>query len=226
MTKDNDLWTSEFIVEPYSGKYYNNYFYKNQHAHRIVIETKKAAALAGYMLIGKDLRSAITWLNYINEQLKNEPSFTDPIGSVQTPNKDYFIIMKGLFVAALTFYGKSFATCEGRKVKLEKSNLEDQFHDDHDDALEYRHNYAAHSGAKKLEHAVVVLALDKNKESNPFFSRELYQPDLISRDDTNRFISLFEHAKAFAERKIETLSDKVYEEDVLSKGGDYWYAKT
>ncbi|MCK4794894.1 MAG: hypothetical protein KAV87_64790 [Desulfobacteraceae bacterium] len=226
MKKEEDHWTTKTIVEPNTGKYYRDYFFKKQLAHRIIIGTPKATVLAGYTLIEKDLRSAIIWLNYIKDQLKDEPSFIDPIGSVETPNKDCFTIMKGLFVAALTFYGKSFTTCEGRKVKLERANLDEKFYEEHDNAMEYRHNYAAHSGAKKLEQAVVVLALDKKRKSNPYFGRELYQPDLISLNDLNGFGSLFEHAKDFADRKIEILSDKVYDEDVLPKGADYWYSKT
>jgi len=224
--KTKDQWTTKAIVEPNTGKYYRKYFFKNQPAHRIVIDTPKAVILAGYRLIEKDLRCAIMWLSHIKEQLKDEPSFIDPIGSVETPNKEIFTIMKGLFVASLTFYGKCFATCEGRKVKLEKTNLDRKFQEEHANAIEYRHNYAAHSGAKKLEQAVTILALDKKKESNPYFGHELYQPDLISLDDLKRFVRLFEHAKDLTDKKIELLSDKVYEEDILPKGSDYWYSKT
>ena len=64
-------------------------------------------------------------------------------------NRELFNTVKGLFVAALTIYGKRFTSCEGRRVKLEKKNLSEDFHETHDEAMAFRHNFAAHSGAKK-----------------------------------------------------------------------------
>lgn len=42
---------------------------------------------------------------------------------VKDPSK--MNIVKGLFIAALTFYGKCFTTCEGRKTKLESKLVPD-----------------------------------------------------------------------------------------------------
>lgn len=225
MKNENDYWTSKAIVEPSSGKYYRKYFYKRRVAHRVIVDTPKAKALAGYVLIEKDLRCSIAWTNQIKELLKDEPQFLDPMGSVESPTDHIFTLSKGFFVAALTFYGKCFASCKGRRIKLERKNLSESFLFVHDDAIEYRNNFAAHSGAKMLERAVVVLALDKKRKSNPFFSRELYQPDVVSQSDLDEFLALFEHVKGFVEGKINELSDKVYDEDVLPKGADYWYAQ-
>ena len=227
MDKLEGHWAKRTILEPDTGNAYNKYFYKRKPADRVVVDTPKANVLAGYTLIEKDLRSALIWMRHIKELLSGDPNFTDPKGHIKaTYDRDRFNIVKGLFVASLTFYGKSFATCEGRRVKLEKNNLYEEFHEEHDNAMEFRHNFAAHSGAKQLERASVVLAIDKKRRELPYFVRELIQPDTLSTHDLDDFIKLFEHARTFTENKIRTLAEKVYKEDVLAKGPEYWYAKT
>ena len=226
MDKLKGPWSKRTILEPDTGKSYNKYFYKRKPAYRVEVDTPKAKVLAGYGLIEKDLRSALIWLNGIKEIKKNDKNFTDPKGHVKaTYDREQFNLVKGLFVAALTFYGKCFSQCEGRGVKLQKSNLDEQFHEEHDNAMSFRHNFAAHSGAKKLEFSTVVVALDEKKKASPFFTCELAQPDTFCNDDLTKLINLFEHAKGFAVKKIEILSEKVCKEDVMSKGSEYWYKK-
>lgn len=226
MDKLDGHWSKISVLEPVTGDFYNRYFYKRQPAFRVVLDTPKANVLAGYVLIEKDLRSAIIWINHIRELLKNDLNFTDSKGHVKsTYNREQLNIVKGLFVAALTFYGKCFTACEGRKVKLEKSNLDEKFQQEHDNAMEFRNNFAAHSGAKKLEQVKTVIALDKNRKAPPYLVRELSQPDTLTINSLNEFLTLFEYVRDFTVQKIETLEDKVYE-DILSKGADYWYLKT
>lgn len=225
MDKLGGGWTKRTILEP-TGKAYNNYYYKRKKAHRVVIDTPKAKALGGYTLIEKDIRSGIIWLNHIHDLLKDDPNYLNADSPVKaTYSREKFNIAKGLFVAALTFYGKCFATCEGRRIKLEKKNLDENFHSSHDDAIELRHNFAAHSGDAGHEYVKVVAALDSKKKSLPYVGRELFQPDTYIAKDINGFISLFEHAQIKCNEKIETLSEKLYEEDILKKGMEYWYEK-
>lgn len=227
MDKLEGSWSKRTILEPDTGKAYNKYFYKRKPAKRIVIDTPKANALAGYTLIEKDLRSAIIWLEKIISIYSKDPKLVDVKGHIKaTYNREEFNIVKGLFVAALTFYGKCFSSCEGRRVKLERSNLDEDFRDDHDSAMEFRHNFAAHSGAKRLEKVEVVIALDPKRKVLPYFTRELIQPDSMSVENLEAFVKLFKHAKGFADAKSETLSEKIYEDDILSKGRDFWENKT
>lgn len=227
MDKLQGHWSKKTILEPDTGKVYNKYFYKRKAAKRVVVDTPKSRALAGYTLIEKDLRSALIWLNQIISIYEKDEKLLDPKGHVKaTYNRDEFNVVKGLFVAALTFYGKCFTSCEGRRVKLERTNLSDDFKEEHDSAMEFRHNFAAHSGAKQIEKVEVVIALDcKNKEL-PYFTRELKQPDAVSIKDLKSFVRLCEHAKELADAKIKTLSERVYKEDVLEKGLEYWSGKT
>lgn len=226
MKDENTYWTSNAIVEPDTGKRYRKYFYKRKLAHRIVVDTQKAKVLAAYVLIEKDLRCATIWLDQIITLLQDEPLFVDPKGTVVSPGGHKYILAKGFFVAAITFYGKCYSNCEGRRVKLERANLPESFSSVHDSVIEFRNNFAAHSGAQKIEDAVVILALDSKRKAAPYFSKELYQPDIVSMDDLEGMLELFGHVKEFVDRKVEILSDKVYEEDVLPKGSDYWYGKT
>lgn len=223
-------WSKITVLEPDTQEFYNDYFFNGEPAYRIIIDTQKAAVLSAYTLIEKDLRSTLVWLENIKELLaEDEAEYDKSEGSRKsTSDRSKYNLIKGLFVAALTFYGKSFSTCEGRRVKLEKSNLDGAFHTDHDDAIEMRHNFAAHSGATKIEKVHVVIALDKNrkKHTSPYFGRELGQPDSFVFEDIDAFINLVKHAKAFAETKINTLTEKIFKDDVASKGVKYWYEKT
>ncbi|MDN2662109.1 hypothetical protein OW492_01805 [Psychromonas sp. 14N.309.X.WAT.B.A12] len=229
MEKIGGGWSKVTVLEPDTKKFYNRYFYKKKPAHRVLVETPKANILSGYTLIEKDLRTVLVWLENINELLAEDENEKSIKGNRKsTSDRKKYNIIKGLFVAALTFYGKSFASCEGRKVKLEKSNLDTDFHEDHNDVIEMRHNFAAHSGAKKVEQVHVVLALDKkkNKGTSPYFGRELAQPDSMVADDIEKFINLVNHVKTFVDNKIEVLAKKIFKDDVVAKGIDYWYEKT
>lgn len=219
-------WAKKTILEPDTGKYYNKYFYKRKPAFRIVVDTPKAKILAGYTLIEKDLRSATIWLEHIKALLESDPNFTDPQGHIKaTYDRDRFNLVKGLFVASLTFYGKCFTSCETRKVKLEKKNIDDEFKSIHDDAMELRNNFAAHSGTNKFERARTVIALDPKRREPPYFVRELLQTDAMGLEDIDDFLKLFKHVKSKTDEKIKTLAEKVYEEDIISKGQEYWYSQ-
>ncbi len=227
MDKLTDEWSKRTVLDAKSGRAYNVYYYKRKKAVRIELKSPKAKVLAGYVLIEKDLRSAIFWLEQIVEIMSSYEKFTDSKGHVKaTYDREKFNLVKGLFVAALTFYGKSFSTCEGRRVKLEKKNLEEGFWSEHNHAIGFRNNFAAHSGAEKIEEAAVVVAVPIKKGVIPHMAKELKQPDTITHNGIVEFLKLFNHARDFAVNKIETIEQKIYEEEVLAKGPKYWASKT
>ena len=227
MDKLQGHWAKRSILERDTGKFYNKYFYKRKEAHRVVVDSQKAKILSGYILIEKDLRSSLFWLDQIKSLLEDDEKYQNAKGYVaNTEDRDRFNLIKGLFVASLTFYGKSFSSCEGRRVKLEKKNLDDEYYEDHDDAMKLRHDFAAHSGESQVEHVAIVVALDTKCKAPPYMVKELMQPDVVFKDDLAKFINLFTHAKSFAEEKVKVLSEKVYKDDVVAKGAKYWYDKT
>lgn len=224
---DDPSWTYEPVLLPDGSRFYNRYFYKRKRAHRIPLDEPKAEVLSGYVLIEKDLRSCKIWLESIIKMASSDERHVNATRSIANiENRELFNTVKGLFVAALTIYGKCFTSCEGRRVKLEKKNLSEDFHETHDEAMAFRHNFAAHSGAKKLEYSKVILLLNPNRRKNqlPRISTELLQPDSWGLESTKKFIDLVEHARSFCIEKHRVLSDKVLAE-AIEKGADHWYAK-
>ncbi len=219
-------WSKRTVFDQKTGIWYNKYFYKRKPAHRILLDTPKSKTLAGYILIEKDLRSAIIWLEEIIELLSEDENFHEDMNFVQTAyDRKKFNILKGLFVSALTFYAKSFAACEGRKVKLERSNLDEDYKKVHDNAMEYRHNFAAHSGAKKIEFVRIVLVLDQKRKAQPYLVKELGQPDTFGFNEMHELCKLFKYVRSLVNQKINALTGKIMKEDIFSRGTEYWYEK-
>lgn len=213
----SDGWT---IIETYvPGKGLSNeYYYQGEKAPSVRMTDKISRQYAAYTLIEKDLRSVIFWLEEI-ERLS-----PDPIDRVKDPAK--MNMVKGLFVAALTFYGKCFSSCEGRGIKLERGNISEEFQDAHDHVMKLRHNFAAHSGAENLEEVKVSLALHPSKKSDmkPQLYTELFQPDYVSGESL-AFKALAEHLRGVTFSKRSRVGEVVLEKIVAPKGKRYWYTK-
>ena len=211
----SDGWT---IIETFiPGKGLSNeYLYQDKPAPSVRMSDKISEQYGAYSLIEKDLRSVVFWLNEI-ENLKPED-----LDRWKTPDK--MNLIKGLFVAALTFYGKCFASCEGRKVKLERTIVDPEDLEFHDHLMKLRHNFAAHSGAENFEEVKVSLALHPSKKSNmrPQLYSELSQPDFLSGEHPP-FKILAEKLREKVFIKRAQVGEKVMEKIVLPKGKMYWY---
>ena len=214
-------------VDTKSELAYRIYTYKRKLCRRVLLESRLCSQLAGYSLIEKDLRSVLIWLGEIESQHKDGPSRKGEHFARST-NRATYNIIKGLFVAALTFYGKCFSKCEGRPVKLERAQLDEKYRPLHDECIAYRHNFAAHSGAKKLEHVEIALVSPfKHKGKVPFkVYRELFQPDLFwPSSEEITLTSLAEHVRSIATSKIEFLTEKIQREEVIPNAQTYWGSK-
>ncbi len=173
-----DHWEVKEILDPVTGEVDRLYSYKRKRCKRVALDSKLAKQLAGYTLIEKDLRSIGGWLKEIGDRhIETRKREGDTFG--RSGDRERYNLIKGLFVASLTFYGKCFASCEGRRVKLDRSMLEDRYRDKHDEVLAYRHNFAAHSGAEKLEEVTIALVFPLTRYEVPKIYHELRQPDLI-----------------------------------------------
>lgn len=225
MLKAKSDWSVREIVEPDSGKIHRIYSYKGKVCKRIPLDSQLAKRLAGYVLIEKDLRSAGLWLSEI-QNIRGDDALLDQRGSRRSPDRERYNIVKALFVAALTFYGKAFAQAEGRRVKLERRQLDAGFHKTHDDAISFRNNFAAHSGAKSLERARIAIALPpKGKRTPPNLYREIDQPDWMMEGEGKTFAELIAHAHLIPVRKMAELEQKIMEEEVLPLGYEFWDKK-
>ncbi len=221
---DSD-WSVKEIVEPESGKVHRLYTYRGKVCKRIPLSSHLATQMAGYILIEKDLRSVGVWLQKIDE-LQSADAASRLRGHKHAKDREIYNIIKGLFVAALTFYGKAFAKCEGRRIKLERSHVAPEFHAIHDESIAFRNNFAAHSGAKKLEWAEVALVIAPKSTASPKLYREMTQPDVTSPSAGKKsFAELSEHARSLAVAKLDQLHQKIMAEEVLPKGYDFWSKK-
>ncbi|MEZ8794571.1 hypothetical protein AB6D86_22115 [Vibrio splendidus] len=211
----SDGWIIEEVFDPVQGRY-NKYYYGKKLAPQIAMTDKISQQYAAYTLIEKDLRSVEFWLREI-ERLK--PS---PLERVKDPDK--MNVIKGLFVAALTFYGKCFTSCEGRKVKLETKVIPEQHKDTHEQVMRLRHNYAAHSGADNFEEAKVSLVLHPSIKSDikPQLYSELTQPDYATNSELN-FCELVSDLQVIVFNKRSEVGDVVLEKVVRPKGKKHWY---
>jgi hypothetical protein len=221
----NDDWKAQELLDRKSGKVERIYTYKRERCKRVLHDSKRAMQLAGYTLIEKDLRSVITWLREIEKRHVDGPK-VDSDRHAWSKDRENYDLIKGLFVAALTFYGKCFAQCEGRRVKLERNHLDASFREMHDVCIKYRNNFAAHSGAAQFETVQIAIVFPRKPKKNvlPKIYHELNQPDLVSGDgtETPTFIHLAEHVRGIVNEKISKLSDKIMQEEVLPKGFAYW----
>jgi len=225
--EDDPSWEYFTVLEPKKFVAYNNYYYKRTKCHRLVIGTRKAKVMAGYRLIEKDLRNCKVWLKQVRDLLAEDPKNIGAKKNLKnTEDRDKYNLVKGLFVAALTIYGKCFTNCEGRRVRLQTKDIDEKHQETHDEAMAFRHNFAAHSGAKNLEYSNVVIVLDSKRKraTLPKVVTELIQPDSWGVESIDEFIELVDHVRQFALKKFDTLSDLV-EREALEKGPDYWYRK-
>lgn len=99
-TKYPDGWEIHAILDQSQHKRITKYFYKRKKAPRIELKDKISQQLAGYTLIEKDLRNAITWLEEIEILLPEKHRKDSNISS----DRNTFNKIKGNYVAALTFY--------------------------------------------------------------------------------------------------------------------------
>jgi len=169
----------------------------------------------------------LVWLEELKKRDVESPALRGNFFRNGIDRENYNLI-KGLFVAALTFYGKCFSKCDGRPVKPERTQLDSKFRELHDLCISYRHNFAAHSGAKKLEHVkIAVVYPAKYKSKVPFrIFKELHQPDVFwpAPEDVS-MPELLEHGRSIANRKIEQLATKIQNEEVIAKAALLWGKK-
>ena len=217
-------WKVKEHIDPKTGIASRRYTYKNKSCKRKVIDTNYGRQLAGYCLIEKDLRNCIAWLSEI-ERLYASSGENKERGFAISGNREIFNVIKALYVAMITFYGKCFAGCEGRRVKLERSKIEEKYRELHDHCIRHRNNYTAHSGAEKIETCQIVLVypskVARNKPVKTNLFTEIAQPDAMLVDKGEQqevdLMGLFEHVKTQVERKIKLLTEKIYEEEITNK---------
>ena len=215
-------WKEEITFEDESGSVVRTYKYKGESAGRIVLDDSISLQAAGYALIDKDLRNAFEWLEDV-EAIYKEKGITKENEEPNIPDKDEGRRLKSLLISMCTIYGKCFTSADGRRVKLGKNNIDKKYIETHDDIMEMRNNYAAHSGEEKIETGKIVLAitLDDPNEGQLMITTEIDQPASVGIDDINKIKELIMHLRDYVSNKSDQLMNKICE-DVLKVPPEEW----
>jgi hypothetical protein len=224
--KDIDYLETRQFMEAATGEARELYFYKRKRMPTVALTGVRSEQLAGLALIEKDLRNAAKWY----EQAKGLiPDKTIKEAGKYLYGRDREVLdhIKALFVASIIFYAKCFTQAEGRRAQLNRKMLPEIFRETHDFYMKYRHSFAAHSGAGKIEFARTVVALHPNKSKNmppPFLFANRYQPDFILQEAGEPgFADLIREALAVTNKRFGDLAEKIMKEDILPKGSEFWY---
>jgi len=223
----------ESFIDKKTGKGHSRFYWKHKRAFHVELKGVPIERLGGFSLISKDLEKVSAWASMANEEMPTNVRLdkTQQVKHFILPDRMKSDLMKGLFVAALTFYGKAFTRADGRRVKLNKKSLDKEFQAIHDFYMKYRHNFAAHSGDAKLEttRANLILTGKKKKGFKPLIHIGRIQPNnaMVPSGDIG-LVELAEHAKTVANTNYDNLSDHVIEKYVLPRGPAFWekYARS
>ncbi|WP_447578325.1 hypothetical protein [Achromobacter kerstersii] len=221
-------YSHKTFIEANTGKVHRIYSYNGKPCRRFELTGRLVDQLRGYLLIEKDLRNVIEWLGQLNAEMEKLPSRPGRATKVWkfNPDRKQGLLMKALFVSSLTFYAKGYTKCEGRPVKMERQQLDENFRGVHDEVMRYRHNFAAHSGSEGIEHVRIALVIPRKAKRpvDPEIFVELNQPEagLLLPGELS-MLDLCEHARSVVKTKVDTLLKKIAVEEVAAKGWDHWY---
>lgn len=227
MSKVGDYDVKE-LIEPSTGTVRRIYTYKRKPCITRSMKSRLALQFGGYRLIEKDLRNMLLWISEIEILIAAaDPPITR--GKWLRPKDPRTAtLIKALFVATMAIYFKCFSQGDGRPVKLARKNVVEPLRELHDECVRIRHNFAAHSGAERVESVDVVLVFPSNPHNRvaPQIVTELMQPDVLWRDkDETTIRSLVEQLHEFVVGKMHHLNQKLLEEEVYAKGREYWRKK-
>lgn len=212
-------------INPESGGFLFSYTYMGEECLRVPMSSRLCEQLVGYYLIEKDLRSVITWMTKIREMHPSESSHNGYIDSDVLPNRE---LVKALFVAAISFYGKCFTVGRGRRVKLDDPVVPKNLLEVHEEAMRLRHNYVSHSGEAGVEAGSAVFVRQKEVASggmiNYWITVEVKQPDLMYLEDEGRdlWLELFEGVRENVNKKISVLYEKIRGEEVMQDAAKFF----
>ena len=196
-----------------TGTVHLKYFYKRKQLPAFMLDSKLSEQLAGYSLIEKDLETIINWLETIDKLYPDGKEGKSNF--IHGSDREVFNVVKSLFVSSLTFYAKCFTNCPGRRSRLNRKMIADDFREVHDEVMMYRNSFAAHSGHEKLEFAKSILVVNPSKNHELIVTQERAQPDYATMEGEVGFQNLVNHLLAVVREKQEKVYDKLIE-DILS----------
>lgn len=210
-------------VDRITGEPKVDYYWDNELAPKVKVEGKLIRQLDSYALIKKDLDNALKWIIEA-ESLALNSGLPESGGHVHLKDRESGDLIKALFVASLTFYGKCFTTAADGSTRASRSWLDENYRDTHDFYMRYRHSFAAHSGADGFEAAESYVLVHPNRnELLPFMPTLRIQHDIaIWTEEGTRFSELIEHAGSVVALKYDKVVEKIGTDLVLPKGIGFW----
>jgi hypothetical protein len=204
------------------------FFYGKDKCHKIKLDSKLIKNYEGYLLIDRDIKSIVVWLKLLKDhlyKLYGKKNSKVPILRIAN-NEELPELTKALYVSCLTIYGKLFNRSEGRNAKLECKIFagHNKFLSFHNELMEQRHNFAAHSGKVKIENANVYLVLDPVQGRNePLIISDAVQPDSPYLENIELFQSLISFLKTKVDEKLVKSYNKL-NSNISEMGIDFWYS--
>ena len=200
------------------------YYYKDQLAIRVELDSHVARRLAGLTLIEKDIRTVKTWIDALQREMRDITAQIDESEMTFLPKDPaasaWIVIVRALFVAIVATYGKLFTSAEGRSgTSLHKSGwVSERFSKLHDDLIHTRNTFAAHSGSDGPERCRVALAIDYTRRNRtpPRIFTELVQPTTVSPPQLKEIGELVEDLQNRVKAKLDKTTEAAYKEVKLT----------
>lgn len=201
---------------------------------RECVSTKLASPVAkqyaGYTLINADLDDAAHWNRVATRLFKRIHASADPMhrDSVeefhQSPSTKPWRALRAHWVAAIATYGKCYAQADGRRVKLEASNLPEALRSAHKEYVELRNEVIAHGGSSPFERGHVDLVIDAQARTPIFWLKpDYFRLDYLDdSSEKNNLAVLISASQTFVIEKLQTLRQRLFETEVLSHDLAYW----
>jgi hypothetical protein len=214
----NSEWIITEGIRGPTGDLQSEYHLRGKKAVRHVIKTHKSKRLGGFNLIHRDLQNIRVWIAEIIKMQRTLPPLVKVAGKQKIQGDPHVNeIIKGLFVAVLSIYGKLSPPAKGRGVCLDAAIIKDPAKKKiHEVLLAYRHNFASHSGDERKEDCEVVAAV-VNVDGSGYASVlacEISQPSSWGIDYFEKVDALIKDLLDYADVKKNELYDAVKNEEL------------
>lgn len=170
----------------------------------IEIEPSTKYKYLGYLNIFHDLEFIKSCLIYLYKNFDNE---------------EINFLKKSIWQSFIITYGKCFVNAKGRKIKLEPNSVFKKANKDllriHDELMELRHQYIAHSGINAYETLEVFLALDiTNEKIIKGFYHSFKKVFTAGKENIKKYSILIEHIWQYVNNKVKEIDDK-YQKHII-----------
>lgn len=202
--KISDVWLQKVTISQ-AGLVQFSYHYEVKSTKSCVvfeIDTKISRHYAAYVLIEKDLRDTLAFLEEYKKILADKNY------------KEKNILLKALVRAMVITYGKCFIGAIGRKVKLGDDFISEDNRVTHENLMNMRHEYVAHAGDSEHESCKFVFLLPpetKYRRGKLIYPKQCTELRQTIREEyfVERYKPLIEEVHANVKNKLSSLEDKI-----------------